>query len=203
LVAAHPENPDAGLTAMIVRAVRDDPADAVTNRLAEIGLAPGDIDILVCTHFDWDHAGDHDLFPDAELVVQRSHYDFAREHPRFLMFDTPWQSPALRYRFVEGDTTLLPGIELIEAGGHVPGLQAVLVRLPLSGPVLLATDAIAGVAQLEPETAVGPPDMDPEGKRESVEKLRAIAEREGVQLIVFGHDGGQWATLRHSPEYYT
>jgi N-acyl homoserine lactone hydrolase len=82
-------------------------------------------------------------------------------------------------------------------------LQAVLVRLPLTGPVLLATDAIAGVAQLEPETAVGPPDMDPEGKRASVEKLRDIAEREGVQLIVFGHSGEQWQTLRHSPEYYT
>jgi N-acyl homoserine lactone hydrolase len=203
MVAADPDNPDVAFSAMIVRAVRDDPADAVTNRLAEIGLAPGDIDILVCTHFDWDHAGDHDLFPDAELVVQRGHYDVAREHPRFRMFDAPWDSPALRYRFVDGDTTLLPGVELIEAGGHVPALQAVLVRLPETGPVLLATDAVAGAANLEPETAVGPPDMDAEAKRASVRKLRALAEREGVKLIVFGHDGEQWATLRHSPEYYS
>lgn len=202
MVATPSDNPDAPLTAMILRMVRDDPADTVANRLAEIGLAPGDIDILVCTHFDWDHAGDHDLFPDAELVVQRSHYEVAREHPRFRVFDAPWDSPALRYRFVDGDTTLLPGIELIEASGHVPGLQAVLVRLTETGPVLLATDAIAGAAQLEPATAVGPPDMDAEAKRASVAKLRAIAEREGAQLIVFGHDGEQWATLRHSPEYY-
>ena len=203
LVAAHPDDPEVAFSAMIVRAVRDDPADAVTNRLAEIGLAPGDIDILVCTHFDWDHAGDHDLFPDAELVVQRGHYAVAREHPRFLLFGAPWDSPALRYRFVDGDTTLVPGIELIEAGGHVPGLQAVLVRLPETGPVLLATDAIAGAAQLNPATAGGPPDMDHAAKGESVRKLKAIAEREGVRLIVFGHDGAQWATLRHSPEYYS
>jgi N-acyl homoserine lactone hydrolase len=203
LVAAAPGDPEAAFTAAIVRAVRDNPADAVTSRLAEIGLAPGDIDYLVCTHFDWDHAGDHDLFPDAEFVVQRAHYEVAREHPRFRVFDAPWDRPALRYRFVEGDTTLLPGIELIEAGGHVPALQAVLVRLPETGAVLLATDAIAGAAQLNPDTAVGPPDMDADAKRASVAKLRAVAEREGAQLIVFGHDGEQWATLRHSPEYYS
>jgi N-acyl homoserine lactone hydrolase len=203
LVAAYPDDPDVAFSAMIVRAVRDDPADAVNNRLAEIGLAPGDIDILICTHFDWDHAGDHDLFPEAEFVVQRSHYEFAREHPRFRAITDIWDSPVLRYRFVDGDTTLLPGIELIEAGGHVPGLQAVLVRLPATGPVLLATDAIAGAAQLDPETAFGPPEMDPEAKRASVAKLRAIAEREGVQMIIFGHSGEQWATLRHSPGYYS
>src|SRR5215207_3945332 len=45
MVAAHPDDQEVAFSAMIVRAVRDDPADAVTNRLAEIGLAPGDIDI--------------------------------------------------------------------------------------------------------------------------------------------------------------
>lgn len=203
MVAAAPDDQEAAFTAMIVRAIRDDPADAITNRLAEIGLAPGDIDILICTHFDWDHAGDHDLFPDAEFVVQRRHYDAAREHPRFLHFAAPWKSPALHYRFVDGDTTLLPGIELIEAGGHVPALQAVLVRLPETGPVLLATDAIAGAGQLNPAAAAGPADMDSEAKRASVRKLLDLADREGAKLIVFGHSGEQWATLRHSPEYYS
>ena len=94
MVAAAPDDAEAAFTAALLRGIRDDPADAVTNRLAEIGLAPGDIDILICTHFDWDHAGDHDLFPDAEFVVQRRHHDAASEHPRFLHFDAPWKSPA-------------------------------------------------------------------------------------------------------------
>ncbi len=51
--------------------------------------------------------------------------------------------------------TLLPGIELIETGGHVPGHQSVLVRLPETGPVLLAIDAITGPEQLAPDA----PDM--------------------------------------------
>src|SRR5579859_4658319 len=56
----------------------------VIEQLAEIGLQPDDINLLVCTHFDVDHAGYHDAFPQAELIVQRQHYELARGgHPRF------------------------------------------------------------------------------------------------------------------------
>ncbi|GCE21583.1 MBL fold metallo-hydrolase [Dictyobacter kobayashii] len=56
----------------------------VLAHLADLGLSPTDIDVLICTHFDIDHAGYHDAFTQAELVVQRSHYELARSgHPRF------------------------------------------------------------------------------------------------------------------------
>src|ERR1700694_5199956 len=42
----------------------------VIEHLAELGLRPDDINQLVCTHFDVDHAGYHDAFTQAELVVQ-------------------------------------------------------------------------------------------------------------------------------------
>lgn len=44
--------------------------------------------------------------------------------------------------------------------------------------------------------------MDPDAKRAGVRKLRVITAREGVRLIVFGHDPEQWRTLRLSPELY-
>jgi N-acyl homoserine lactone hydrolase len=43
---------------------------------------------------------------------------------------------------VDGDTELLPGLTLLETSGHTPGHQSVLVRLPQTGPVLLAIDAV-------------------------------------------------------------
>ena len=202
ILAASPDDPVTAFSATIVRTLRDDAADLVVNRLAALGLAPGDIDYLVCTHFDIDHAGNHDLFTAAELVVQRRHHEAARAHPRFRCYGDPWAAPGLRYRLVDGDTTLLPGIELIEAGGHVPGLQSVLVWLPETGPVLLAIDAITGPAHLAPDASDILQDMDPGAKRSSVRKLRALAAREGVRLIVFGHDPEQWRTLRLSPEFY-
>ncbi|MEZ4869378.1 MAG: N-acyl homoserine lactonase family protein [Caldilineaceae bacterium] len=156
LVATFPQDEIIAFNAKVIRGVRNAPEDLVTNRLAELGLTPDDIDYLVYTHFDLDHAGNHDLFANAELVVQRSHYLAARNHPRFCFFDIPWSAPELRYRLVDGDTKLLPGIELIETSGHVPGHQSVLVRLQETGPVLLAADAITGRAQLEPHARAIP-----------------------------------------------
>lgn len=202
LVAAFPQDEVTAFNATVVRSVRNAPEDLVTNRLATLGLTPDDIDYLVCTHFDLDHAGNHDLFPNAELVVQRSHYLAAHNHPRFCFFDIPWSAPDLRYRLVNGDSKLLPGIELIESSGHVPGHQSILVRLHETGPVLLAADAITGRSQLEPQARAIRQDMNTNEKRASVGKLITIAEREGVHLIVFGHDPEQWRTLKRSPEYY-
>src|SRR5437899_6065113 len=115
----------------------------VLEHLADFGLRPEDIDLLVCTHFDVDHAGYHDNFPQAEFIVQREHYELARSgHPRYAAARAHWDHPALRYRLIDGDTELLPGLILIETSGHAPGHQSVLVRLPQTGPVLLAIDAV-------------------------------------------------------------
>ena len=189
-------------TIAVARGTRITEEDSVERRLAALGLAPRDIDSVICTHFDLDHAGNHDLFPHAEIVVQREHAAIARAHPRFLLFGAPWAAPTLRYRLVDGDMTLLPGIELIETSGHVPGHQSVLVRLPQTGPVLLAIDAIASRAHLDPRTPLRVFDMDEAQTRATTRRLIARAEQEGVQLIVFGHDAEQWRTLKMSPDSY-
>ncbi len=52
-----------------------------------------------------------------------------------------WDQPKARLRLVDGDTALLPGLELLETSGHVPDHQSVLVRLPKTGAILLTIDA--------------------------------------------------------------
>jgi N-acyl homoserine lactone hydrolase len=185
--------------------LRLDDREYIVEQLAALGLAPRDIHYLVCTHFDQDHAGGHDAFPDAELIVQRRHDEVARSgtHPRFERMRAHWDHPSLRYRLIDGDTTLLQGIELIETSGHVPGHQSVLVRLPHTGPVLLAIDAVTQAAQFDADRQdLGPNDMDAVGVRESTRKLVALARREGAALVVFGHDAAQWPTLKKAPDYY-
>lgn len=175
----------------------------VVNRLAALGLTPRDIHYLIATHLDGDHAGGHDEFPESEIVIQGAHLAMAREHERFQRTRDHWDAPGLRYRTVDGDTELLPGITLIETSGHKPGHQSVLVRLPETGPVLLAIDAIPRMDQRDPETrTVGTADMDEAGVRASTRKLMDLAAREGVTLIIHGHDPDQWRTLKKAPDYY-
>ncbi|MBI4641393.1 MAG: N-acyl homoserine lactonase family protein [Candidatus Tectomicrobia bacterium] len=180
--------------------------DHVVQQLARIGLTPADIHSLVCTHFDSDHAGAHDLFPTAELIVQRQHYDVAHSGAtdRFEIYRAHWDHPALHYRLIDGDTVLVPGVELIDTSGHVLGHQSVLVRLPETGPVLLAIDAVPFVSQLDPATYQPTPyDIDPVGAAAGVRKLQDLIVQEGVTLTICGHDAQQWATLRKIPAYYS
>jgi N-acyl homoserine lactone hydrolase len=175
----------------------------VLEHLSEIGLQPADIDILICTHFDVDHAGYHDAFANAELIVQRKHYELARNgHPRFAPARAHWDHPTMRYRFIDGDTELLPGLALLETSGHVPGHQSVLVRLPQTGPVLLAIDAVMMQRLFTMDRKAWPNDDNEEELLASTRKLLELVEREQVQLVVFGHDGLQWKALKKAPEYY-
>jgi N-acyl homoserine lactone hydrolase len=175
----------------------------VIEQLAVLSLRPADIDTLICTHFDVDHAGYNDSFPHAELIVQREHYELARSgHPRFADARAHWDHPSLCYRLVDGDTEVLPGITLLKTSGHTAGHQSVLVRLPQTGPVLLAIDAVMLQRLFSPDRKASPKDDDAEQLRASTCKLLDLVKRENVALVVFGHDGAQWQTLKKSPDYY-
>ncbi|TYC70156.1 N-acyl homoserine lactonase family protein [Stappia sp. BW2] len=186
-------------------AVEIRPEDTVVARLAAIGLQPADIDYLVCTHLDDDYSGNHDLFAGAECIIQRHHYEVAKGgHPRFAANRAAWDHPSLRYRLVEGDSELVPGVNLLETSGHVPGHQSVLVHLPQTGGVLLAADAIMHQSMADAATRqMYITDMDDERSiRQSTRKLSDIANREGVAFVVYGHDAQQWPSLQHSPLFY-
>ena len=152
--------------------------------LADLGLRPEDIDLLVCTHFDVDHAGYHDNFPHAEFIVQREHYELARSgHPRYAAARAHWDHPALRYRLIDGDTELLPGLILIETSGHAPGHQSVLVSLPQAGKVLLAIDAVVLERLFTPDRKAWPLENE-EQLRASTRKLMDLVDREHVKPVL-------------------
>ena len=175
----------------------------VIKQLADLRLSPDDIEIVIATHFDIDHVGYHDRFAKAEFIVQREHYTLARSgHRRFAAGRAHWDHPALRYRQVDGDTELLPGLTLVESSGHTPGHQSVLVRLPKTGPVLLAIDAVMLERLFTPERKAWPLDDNEEHLRASTRKLMGLVETEHVALVVFGHDGMQWQLLKKSPAFY-
>jgi len=175
----------------------------VLEHLSDLGIQPREIDMVISTHFDVDHAGYHDEFPRAEFIVQREHYELARNgHPRFAAARARWDHPALRYRLVDGDTEIQPGITLLATSGHAPGHQSVLLRLPKTGPVLLAIDAVVLQRLFTMERKAGPTDDNERQLLASTRKLLALVQREPVELVVFHHDGQQWKSLKKSPHYY-
>ena len=174
----------------------------VIEQLASIGLKPDDVDTVISTHYDGDHAGRHAAFTRAQYVVQRAHHLDAATNPRFAAIRPQWDQPMERIRLVDGDTELLPGLELIETSGHVPGHQSVLVRLPKTGAILLTVDAVPFAEGFTRDTQDDGGNPDAEAIRASTIKLIDLVEREHIGLVIFGHDIGQWETLKKLPEFY-
>ncbi len=174
----------------------------VIEQLASIGLKPEDIDTVISTHYDFDNAGRHAAFTKAQYVVQRAHHLDAASNPRFAANRPQWDQPMERIRLVDGDTELLPGLELIETSGHVPGNQSVLVRLPKTGAILLTVDAVPFAEGFIRDKQDDGSDPDAEAVRASTIKLLDLVEREQIGMVVFGHDTEQWETLKKAPEFY-
>ena len=174
----------------------------VFEQLATIGLQPDDIDVVISTHYDLDHSGNHGAFTKATYLVQRAHHAHAPGNARYAATSSQWHQPMERIRLVDGDTELLPGLELIETSGHVPGHQSVLVRLPKTGAVLLTIDAVPFRDGFVRDLADDGDDPDAEAIRASTNKLLDLVEREKVELVILGHDPEQWEGLKKLPEYY-
>jgi N-acyl homoserine lactone hydrolase len=172
------------------------PEDDVVHRLAELGLAPRDVDLLISTHFDFDHCGRHDAFAavGTTSLVQRDHLATARDDPQ--IDKALWDHPGLDYVAVAGDVELEEGLRLIASSGHAIGHQSVFVETT-EGPVLLAIDAISKAADLTRE-AFPSTTPDAGAALQSRDKLVALAAESGA-LLLMGHDAAQWATLPKSP----
>jgi N-acyl homoserine lactone hydrolase len=195
----HIENPEARVPqpdVVVTMTAEDD----VRNRLAEIGVQPEDVPIVVQTHFDFDHCGGNRFFPHATFVVQREHYEYAKQHPeRFPPQD--WDLPELTYRLVDGDVELMPGIQLVATPGHAPAHQSVVLRGFERGTIILTADASHTHREFEEELVAGTPeDAD---LLASIRKLKAIRDAEGAAIITC-HDVDAWEKeYRISPLHYS
>ena len=129
---AAPEIVSRELGRNLARKVNEEPVQALKNA----GVDPSEVEILVATHLHWDHCGNFSLFPNADIYLQRKELAFAVAPLDIFLgvYDTAisgmnpkWSGSAARFRMVDGDFDLAPGLRLLSLPGHTPGLQGVLI----------------------------------------------------------------------------
>lgn len=111
--------------------------------LAEAGLAPEDIDLVLATHLHFDHAGGftrrdasghlRPRFPRARYVVRRGEWDDAththeRSRASYLPDNFVPLMEAGVLEFVGDDQTIMPGVRVRRTGGHTAHHQIALIE---------------------------------------------------------------------------
>lgn len=114
-----------------------------------LGVRPEEIDTIVITHLHWDHSGNSYLFPNAKVYVQWREYEYfmSAEGQRSPAVDVESAS-RVSYELADGDCELFPGIQLLLAPAHSPGLQCVQINTN-SGPFLVLSDIATHYAAWE------------------------------------------------------
>lgn len=164
------------------------PEQRIDRQLARLGLTPTDLDLVVNTHFHFDHAGGNALFAGVPIAAQEEEFLAARVAETYMPV---WDAPALQFRSERGDWSPLPGVEMLWTPGHTPGHQSMLVRLEPQ-PWLFTFDAV--YTEEHWRTGSLGSVVDIAAARTSLERLRRIAAEEDAKLV-FGHDIGQWESL--------
>lgn len=117
-----------------------------SEQLASMGIKPAELDYVIISHLDCDHANGLPQFKDAKhIMVAKSEYDFAQKHT--VRFHNIWwadaqldlyawndnQGPFKRSYDLFGDGT----VELINIPGHTAGLVATKITNPDTGKFML------------------------------------------------------------------
>ena len=167
--------------------------------LARLDVNADTVTKVVLTHMHWDHSGNIEAylqaFPKAKIYVQKRELEFCVKNPLCqrkpvaILFDYPANkmvgdlAGSDRLVIVDGDTTLVPGVDLFLAPGHTLGLQVLRVNTA-KGPAVVGSDCAHLFRGYQEDTGSAFI-MDMPAWIQSFDKVKSKA---AIELIFPGHD---------------
>ena len=207
-VAVEPRQNLGRFGAFVFKGIEMTPHDAVPAQLRARGFDPGDVRLVVMTHFHVDHASAMSEFPDATFLFTRREWEAASEPRAWLrgyrrrQFDHAFDYRWIDFERVRGSYATFGrsvdvfddgSVRLVYTPGHTHGHQSVVLRLA-GREALLAGDAIYSMRTLR-EGALPYLVADMHEFRRSLREIQLFAEYSPGALIVPGHDWGFWQGL--------
>jgi glyoxylase-like metal-dependent hydrolase (beta-lactamase superfamily II) len=163
--------------------------------VAKLGVKPDEVTDVILTHAHWDHADGADLFPKAQIWIQKDEYTYYTRDAwqpggthggiygddMDVLFNA---NVAGRLHLVDGDAEILPGISVYIGGRHTWQSQYVSVTTR-SGTVVLASDNMYLYENLDKHLPIAQT-FDAASNLLAQDRMKTIASK--PELIVPGHD---------------
>lgn len=180
--------------------------DPLLRQIEAAGLSLRDLALCAVSHLHCDHGGGlRHLIDGPPVVIQRSEHAFAMDEAglEHAYFRSDYDRPGLKWRLIEGEVELAPGLRTLPTFGHTPGHQSFVVELPASGAIVLACDAAdlrRNIEQVIPCGELTHPHLADAAAR-SIERLHWLDQQPRTEVWP-GHDPDFWATRRAPPAAY-
>lgn len=181
----------------------------IIDQLAEGDLSPQDIDYLGISHYHGDHIGQAKFFPQAKLLIGNGDWEALRDaaaNGAEARMGAPDPAPLDHWIAGDGDALAVEGdhdvfgdgsVVMLDAPGHTPGHNALLVRLT-GGAVMLTGDAAHFTRNYENDGVPGF-NTDRADTLASLDRFKRMADNLGA-LVVIQHEPGDVGKLPAFPD---
>ncbi|MCG2583496.1 N-acyl homoserine lactonase family protein [Massilia sp. TS11] len=177
----------------------------LAGQFAQIGIEPKNVTYLGLSHMHFDHIGNVGLFPNSILLMQKEEYESAFGPDARKYNNDPATYPTLKANPVKqlsGDLDVFGdgSVTIKRMLGHTPGHQALFVKLPKTGNLLISGDLVHFTENWERK---GVPSFNFD-KEQSVKTMEAAAQflKDNKATLWIQHDAAQNAGIKHAPAYY-
>jgi glyoxylase-like metal-dependent hydrolase (beta-lactamase superfamily II) len=190
-------------------------ATRLEDGLAQAGVTPEDVVMVISSHLHFDHAGGNTVkradgsiaptFPNARYVMQRGEYEWATHtNERTAASYFPPNFEPLRVsgqmELIDGDREIIAGIHSVKTPGHTPHHQGLLIESGNERAFYIA-DLAPTVAHLPLPWIMGY-DVEPLVTLETKRRVLARAVEEDW-LLIFEHDATTaWSKIANDGKGY-
>jgi glyoxylase-like metal-dependent hydrolase (beta-lactamase superfamily II) len=192
---------------------RQSERQTLPGQLDLLGLRPKDIDVLINSHYHFDHCGGNKHCPQARTICHKCELEAARKPEPFEAFvysdrsfeTIPGLEPDIEmhtrhFETVTGDQEIAKGLHLLETPGHTLGHYSLLIELANRRPMLFTADCCYTHKSLE-EMRLSSAHVDPVRGYRSMQRVKEIAAKYDAEIF-YGHDAELYPQYLKAPAWY-
>ncbi len=179
---------------------------SLVKQLQLTGTTPQEIKTVILSHLHLDHAGNTNLFREADIYVHKKDYEYGKylvnssvnpkDHGAYVKADL--EIPTDKLHLIDKDYSLNTKIKLISLPGHTPGILGLMVHLENEGKLIFPSDAVYTEENYGPPTKMSGIVYDTVSFRESIEKIRCLQKEFGAK-VMFSHDMPFFKKMKLAP----